>query len=832
MAQLHHSSSLNQSGLSSITEHTVKENESSGTETESDKDETTPTRLKLSPSSKHLANVPTNQQIHSSSHSPQKMVNFPNEEIPVISTSNKLHPFPNTTTSVSIPELKEKEERVSSEFGKTWNESDLRLAVSTDHKPTTASSDSLSLPSSAVLQLLQSQSIHRSTETKPSITAEEQGEGEGGECSEGAGKFTSLPLIPTAADQNQPEEVSPVAKKEEKSEDKIRVSLPRAASGELVLATQSLVLAQNEENVKIGDNVETKSLKTGHGESANQDLSPAVELQNDDITGVLQSPQATLPLPQPTSAAIGSVLPAQVEGSVIARMPVLIEAGEPGNEVSTFGSDVSSVKVGGGGKVREGAEEEGGEEEKQVLEEGRLKEEVVVGEKEMEQMEGEEEEEGKDERRSEEEAQPGREGREDSEWREVVLEEVGEGLERELEELQQALEAAGLPGIAGSGTSGGGGVGGISAAAATRDWPVFQQDSCASDDKVKMNRELQTIEKSEATGSVGRKTDENPDVFANHEGNVFSEVETSRNKHPHSSERATDYTHTEKPSLLVHKEAEVHTQSMQASVEVGEKTQQERLAHKTGDFATRIDGGGRDKCAFQQWMGGSEQTQEEEGRGEEREVGLEGAIRELAKEELSCIARELLFRRDRHQREREHGEVGQGEKLGVVRRRGLVAKGDGGHEGRESGSTSGKFARKSGLTAPKTGPLARKTSMSGSKTDSYKSESAPTGVNSGLKPSMRGSRTSLSSSKLVLLTSSRGHGSVAALTRGPDSRSSRGGAGEVGGGRLEIENLRNELKSLKKALIEQQVRFPSLLSLFTHITVCVCFKWSPHSLTG
>ncbi|CAI8049823.1 hypothetical protein GBAR_LOCUS27429, partial [Geodia barretti] len=64
------------------------------------------------------------------------MIAPPSEEAPVITRSNEpiLHHSPNTTAVVCVPELKAKGEGLSSQVGKTWTESDLRLASSGDQK--------------------------------------------------------------------------------------------------------------------------------------------------------------------------------------------------------------------------------------------------------------------------------------------------------------------------------------------------------------------------------------------------------------------------------------------------------------------------------------------------------------------------------------------------------------------------------------------------------------------------------------------------------------------------------------------------------------------------
>ena len=829
-------SGLNQSGVSSLTKRTAKEDESGETESETDKDQATPKKLSLSPS-RLSVNPPTNQQIQSSSCSTQKMIAPPSEEAPVITTSNEPilhHHSPNTTAVVCVPELKAKGEGLSSQVGTTWNESDLRLATSGDRKPLTVTRDSLSSP------LLQLHPRILTTKTNSSII-EEEGEGERG--SERVGAFASLPLISIAESHKPTEEgkTSPTAQpeREEKAAVTNSLSLPRAASEppvevgdpdthmqqlgssvaevemkgcasgmetlgdrdcvqeddklspSLPQASDGLIASSNQPQGTV-TKANTKSFALG--ESVGQDLSPPVEPEKDERT----DNKIVLFLTKTTSETTSNQ---NGEGSMATKMPALMESGEPGNErVKVFStvSDVSSVGMDRAGKVREG-----GEEERQLVEEKGMRE---------KEKEGEDEEGDKMARtsHSKQTTPQGEEG-EDFQWREVVLQVAGEGLETELKELQGALEAAGLPGIAARtqlGISDRAGAGDISSA--TRDCS-FQLESSVSKDRLKMSRELQSRQKSEFGSSVsgpGR----NRDQVMPHKRNFFSEFEMSQNKEPDCSERAIDLTSPE-GRRLAGGEKEVHQQHMFSVSEVGEKMQR-KISGKTetGHLAARMEGDTDDYASDHEHMsvsgvfkkGG---RREGEGRGEE-DGGLEGAIRALAKEELSSITRELLFQRDSR---RQHLDVGPSERRGVVRRRGLVAKGCNGHEVTQNETKTGTVTRKSGLATPKSGPFALKTGLSGSKTGSYKSGSAPTGLIGGLKPRLKGSKTSLSSSKQCLPTSVAG--SVARLDRGADSKSTRGGRG--GGERREererrksgreVEILKAEVKSLKQALIEQQV---------------------------
>ena len=558
-------------------------------------------------------------------------------------------------------------------------------------------------------------------------------------------------------------------------DDKLSPSLPQASHG--------LIASSNQPQDTV-TKANTQSFALG--ESVGQDLSPPVEPEKDERT----DNKIVLFLTKTTSGT--STSNQNGEGSMATKMPALMESGEPGNErVKVFStvSDVSSVGMDRAEKVREG-----GEEERQLVEEKGVRE---------KEKEGEDEEGDKMARTSHsKQTTPQREEGEDCQWREVVLQVAGEGLERELKELQGALEAAGLPGIAARtqlGISDRAGAGDISSA--TRDCS-FQLESSVSKDRLKMSRELQSRQKSEYGSSVsgsGRNR--------NHKRNFFSEFEMSQNKEPDCSERATDLTSPE-GRRLAGGEKEVHQQHMFSVSEVGEKMQR-KISGKTetGHLAARMEGD-TDDYASDQHMSVSGVFQkggrrEGEGRGEE-DGGLEGAIRALAKEELSSITRELLFQRDSR---RQHLDVEPSERWGVVRRRGLVAKGCNGHEVTQNETKTGTVTRKSGLATPKSGPFALKTGLSGSKTGSYKSGSAPTGLIGGLKPFLKGSKTS---SKQGLPTSVAG--SVARLDRGADSKSTRGGGGgEINGERerresgREVEILKAEVKSLKQALIEQQV---------------------------
>ena len=830
-------SGLNQSGLSSITKHTAKEDEWSESESETDKDQATPENPRLSPS-RLSVNPPTDQQIYSSTRSIQRMIAPPSEEAPVITTSNEpiLHHSPNTTAVVCVPELKAKGEGLSSQVGKTWTESDLRFASSGDQKPLTVTRDSLGFSSSGLLQLLPSQSQILTTKTNSSIT---EGEGERERGSEGVRGFASLPLIPIAESHKPTEDgkTSPIVQPEgeEKAAVTNSVSLPIAASESPVevgdLDTHVQLVGSSVAVVEMKGCVSgTETLGDRdcvQPEREDEKLSPSLPQASDGLIASSNQAEDTVTKANAESVVLGesvsqySSAPVEPgkedertdnkivvsltkttsetstsnqngEGSVATKLPALMESGEPGNErvkVFSTGSDVSSVGVGGVEKVKKGEWEE----ERQLVEEKGVREEEKEGE-EVEKME---------KTSHSKQTTPQREGGEDCQWREVALQVAGEGLERELKELQAALEAAGLPGIAARtqlGISDRARAGDISSA--TRDCS-FQLESSVSK---KMSRELQSRQKTEFGSSMSGPGG-NIDQVMSHKRNVFSEFEMSQNKEPDSSERAIDLISPE--GRLAGGEKEVHQQSMSSVSELGGKLMQRKIGGtiETGHLAARMEGDTDDSASNQHvsvsgvfQKGG---RREGEGRGEE-DGGLEGAIRALAKEELSSIARELLFQRDRLRQ-----DVGPSERGGVVRRRGLVAKGHSSHEVTQNETKTGTVTRKSGLAAPNSGPFALKTGLSGSKTGSYKSGSAPTGLIGGLKPSLKGSKTSLSSSKQGLPTS--GSGSVARLNRGDDSKSTRGGRGERRGERersesgREVEVLKAEVNSLKRALIEQQV---------------------------
>ena len=754
MTQSHQLSSLNQSGLLSITEHTEKENESSESEGETDEDEATPLG-RSSSSSKPSVCLPTTQQNDLSSHSANKLAISLDGEAPIITSANEpgLPSATNPpTTIVSIPELQEKEVN-----RQTVAESELR---STASRPVAGSSETLSLSSSsAMLQLLASQPQNLTTKTRSSfvVKEEEEEEEEEEEREKKVQQFPSLPLIQvTESHKPQADSVSrdgssiPQPERGDAETDTITASLP-VATGESVKVETPVTPAEVESSVRETEattdhvletekhgkiisqttsqkeekeeekrssylppatsgsvnndrltsqpaKVEDTSTQTGtrtfvlgsnkHGESVN--LLPTAHPEKRGITGdriVISPPQAISE----------SSPPEPVENSLSgSEDDILVLTGEPsmkGVKLLPDRSDASS------GKLVEVEEREG--ERRRRSDGRRLLEES--GEK-----------------RVDEGRERGRERlEEDSQWQEVLLEQVGEGLERELCELQQALEAAGLPGIT-----------------------------------VEETRPPELSD--EAGGPSATSAGElEPDTDAHQQGIVFSEKDKMQQK---------------------------------SSTKI-----------EAGDLGERGQRG--ESPPFKQMTVPDEKLQDVGGGGE-GEKELEETLRVLAKEELSSLARELLFQRD-HEREREQGKRGGG-----ARGCGLVFMGTGKHDGRETETRTGK-SRLSRLATPKTRPVVQKTS---SKTSSDKSGSVSTGLTGGLKHSMKGSRTSLASSKLAQPVS--GSGSQSGIGCGSGSRRGGGrgrGGGGGGGERVkEVENLRNEVKFLKQALAEEQVRSHTL----------------------
>ena len=785
LTQSHQLSSLNQSGLLSITEHTEKENESSESESETDEDEATPLG-RSSSSSKPSARLPTTQQNDLSSHSAKKLAISLDGEAPVITSANEpgLPSATNPpTTIVSIPELQEKEVN-----RQTVVESELR---STASRPVAGSSDPLSFSSSStMLQLLTSQPQNLTTKTRSSFIIKEEEEGEEEEEREKkVQQFPSLPLIQaTESHKLQADSVShdgspiPLPERGGGETDTITASLPGAA-GESVKVETPATPAEVEPSVRETETTTDHVLEmerhrkvTGQTTSQTEEkeekkrrpslpLTTSGSVNNDRLTSQPAEVEDTLTQTGTRTFVLGSnrhgegvnLLPTAhpekrgITGDriVISLPQALTQSSQPEIVENSLSGSEDDIPVLTGETSMKGV--------KVLPDRSDASSEKLV---EVEEREGERRRESdgrrlleeSGEKRVEEERERGRERlEEDSQWQEVMLEQLGEGLERELCELQQALEAAGLPGV--------------------------------------------TVEET---------------------------------RPPELSDEAGGPSATSAGEL--EPDADVHRQGIVFSVK--DKTQQKSSAKiEAGDLGERVRGQRSVSPPFKQMTVPDEKLQEVGGGGE-GEKELEETLRVLAKEELSSLARELLFQRD-HEREREQGKRGGG-----ARGRGLVAMGTGKHDRRENETRTGK-SRLSRLVAPKTRPVVQKNS---SKTSFDKSGSVSTGLTGGFKHSMKGSRTSLASSKLAQPVS--GSGSQSGIGCGSGSRrgrgggrgggegggggrgggegggGGRGGGGGGGGGRgggggggekvKEVENLRNEVKSLKQALAEEQVRSHTL----------------------